>query len=291
MVHTAFCKTPTSARSFSHLPTKLPKNMDKKDLAISGRFMESEELIYIYKISMENMTGRRELEVSEMGSSVSLQDSSSDESVCKMEALSVISDGCNSDNSMHRLDFIHPIIQDGDMPTIRTSFQEECSPMTSLSRKGFKSHSYQGTGTSSSPSSSTSSASSGAYDGAGGEHRKLAVHDQVNASPPPLAHLNRSPVPQIKLRRARKVLTSRKSLDSGSRWLYPYSPSSDDRDASMMTNHVTRNTRPPKHVEDMPEILGLLENVVYDSGVHEDLSLSSNYSSASSNWTGKDPHH
>ena len=126
MVYTASCKTPTSARSFSHLPTKLPKNMDKRDLATSGKHGDSEELTYMYKISLENMTGRRDVESGGgFETSFMTQVSSSD-------VVTILSD---SEGPGHRFDDIHPVFRDGDVPVMRRSFQEHISPVNSLTRR------------------------------------------------------------------------------------------------------------------------------------------------------------
>ena len=352
MVLTHSCKTPTSARSFTHLPSKLPKNFDKRDLTTSGRFSESEEAIYIYKISMENMTGRRDFESSctVPSSTTSLRNSSSDESVCKTEGISIISDEGNSDGSAHRLDFIHPILGDEETPLVETSFQEDSSPVNSLRRKGRVAHltssprdseeespvnSLRRKGRANlnpsprdsedespvnslrrkvhnvhfSPSHSPFHDVGGIPNLPAGIEKELNMfptrHGSVESHPsntptgsasgssiafqvePP--HKNKLSAAHScsKLRR-RKVITSRKSLDAGSRWLYPYFNPADDR----LSSDPMKSGRGS---HDTPEILGQLENVVYsspDSGIH-DLSLSSNYSDTSSNLTGGGggPHH
>ena len=108
-----------------------------------------------------------------------------------------------------------------------------------------------------------------------------AVQVKVN-----LPHDSKQTHHKLRIRRARKVLTSRKSLDSGSRWLYPYFPSHDDGDTSSGScDHVTSYVAPDK--DDLPE------NVVYsspDSGVHGDFSLSSNYSDSATT-RGEFEHH
>ncbi len=359
MVHSAaFCKTPTSARSFSHLPTKLPKNFDKRDLTTSGRFSEHEESTYIYKISLENMTGRRDFESSGtvLGSTASLRNSSSDESMSKTEGVSTISDEGNSDGSAHRLDFIHPIVGDEEVPLIETSFQEEASPVNSLRRKDRAAHLSPSPRDSEEESPVNSlrrkaqahlnpsprdseddspvnslrrkghtvhfSPSRSEYRGINGipilpgkefsrfptRHGSMDSHPsnsptrpavapagnvvfQVNS--PPLKHKVSAAHSCSKLRR-RKVITSRKSLDAGSRWLYPYFTSVGDRLSGEIMLGGPMAMGSGRGTHDAPEILGMLENVVYsspDSGVH-DLSLSSNYSDTSSNLTGGgDPHH
>ena len=88
------------------------------------------------------------------------------------------------------------------------------------------------------------------------------------------------------------MITSRKSLDAGSRWLYPYFTPADDRlSGEMMGGGPMRSGGMGTH--EVPEVLGTLENMVYsspDSGIH-DLSLSSNYSETSSNVNGGgEPH-
>lgn len=339
MVHTAsFCKTPTSARSYSHLPTpsKLPKNFDKKDLmTTSGRFSDSEESTYIYKISLESMTGRRDFEssVSILGSTNSLHHSSSEESVCKNEGMSVISDEGNSDGSVHQLDFIHPIVGDEEVPLVHSSFQEEASPVNSLHRKVRTTHltssprdseeespvnslrrkprghfnpSPRDSGEDDSPVNSLQrkghtihfSPSRSQFKDLSSipilpshlekefyrmpsRHRSMEGHASGGSSS---SQKNKVSAAHScsKLRR-RKVITSRKSLDAGSRWLYPYFTPADDRlSGEMMGGGPTRSGM---GTHDVPEVLGTLENVVYsspDSGIH-DLSLSSNYSETSSN--------
>jgi hypothetical protein len=100
-------------------------------------------------------------------------------------------------------------------------------------------------------------------------------HDSVHTS-----HQSIQSQPQSKLRRASKVLTSRKSLDSGSRWLYPY--------FQAQIGHVTDYSAQLAQFAGpgAPEVLGALENVVYsspDSGMHDDdLSLSSSSDDTSS---------
>lgn len=269
MVHTASCKTPTTSRSLSHLPTKLPKNMDKKDLATSGKFTE-EEFTYIYKISLENMTGRRDLDLDYgLERSVSTHNSGYDESVCRSDVVSL---NCDEPSSNGRLDYIHPIFRDNDLPMRHQSFQEEGPrSFTSKQRRVNSAHLASQVSDISLTVSEYESSSPPSY------------VSMDTPSPPERVSFSESPKqsPAHKLKRASRVLTSRKSLDTGSRWLYPYFSSTDNRyvgDSSMMGLMVdSRSGGPNRFSEDVPEILGLLENVVYasaDNGVHEDLSLS-----------------
>lgn len=127
MVHSAAggTKTPTSARSFSQLPTKLPKNMDSRDLTLSGKL--SEEFCFIYRISMESMTGLRELDYSEE-ETISFRNSSSDEESSRSEVgVSMGYSGRGGSNgALHRLDYIHPLSDPDHAPIFaRRSFQEE----------------------------------------------------------------------------------------------------------------------------------------------------------------------
>ena len=346
MVHATFCKTPTSARSFSHLPTKLPKNFDKKDFTSSGRFSEAEESTYIYKISLESMTGRRDFESSTtvLESNASLRNSSSDESVCKAEGVSTVSDEGNSDESAHRLDFIHPILGGEEKPLVEASFQDDSSPVNSLRRKGRAAHltpsprdSEEDSPVNSlrrrrQPHLNPSPRDSEDDSPVNSLRRKQAVHFSPTPAhhrdanghpttlPTSIEQFSRVPTrhgsdpshsptksaafpeaqphrPRVsaahscsKLRRT-KVLTSRKSLDAGSRWLYPYFSTADDN-PMFGSHHMTGrggSVRSGRGAHDAPEILGTLENVVYsspDSGVH-DLSLSSNHSDINSYLAGR----
>lgn len=247
---TTSCKTPTTlTHSFSQaVPTKLPKNIDKRDLMTSGKFTEKEEMTHIYRISLENMTGRRDLDSTGLGSTVSLRNSSSDE---------LASDG-NSDGSTNRLDFIHP---DEEMPVLQRSFQEEHS----LNKEGRDVHLGHSNSFQISSSPDKNRYSNGSHP------RRYPVEirsghplpDSVRASAPNLtvsttSNQSEKNISQSRLRRARKVITSRKSLDSGSKWLSPFFISPDGRGSSVS---VTVDN----DMDDMPEILGLLENVVYPS--------------------------
>ena len=304
MVHTTLSnKTPTTGRSFANIPTKLPKNFDRRDLKHTSS--ANENLTYVYKISKENMTGRRDLDVGlggRLGSSVSLRNSSgSEESISKAE---VASDDCNSDGSVHssRMDYIHPAFRDEEVPMIRRSFQEEeeeedgerGSLRNALLKKGH-SNSMRLNSCSDSVSHDASHASVNRSEICV-KHKPLQGRSSLpltqSAVQVKVTLPHDSKQTHHKLRRARKVLTSRKSLDSGSRWLYPYFPSHDDGDTSSGScDHVTSYVAPDK--DDLPEILGLLENVVYsspDSGVHGDFSLSSNYSDSATT-RGEFEHH
>lgn len=340
MVHTAnSCKTPTSARSFSHLPTRLPKNVDIRDLTSSNRY--SDDLSYIYKISMENMTGMRDPELDETESSMSFRNSSSDEESVRSEGVPVNFGERSSNGGLNRFDFIHPVLPDDRPSLMCRSFQEEKVPAKRKVQLQRRCASY----------SDADIASSNK-----GRSRLTTVHSlesndetslrvPVRSVPAPALHsplMNRSmhmwttppgtdspplpprarwqntpPVittsvgspPLPKLRRSRKVLTSRESLDSTSRWLHPSLSSPDER---LMGEQVDqrghRTTRVGGYAAQnfdrstsdngsaagymrSHEVLGQLENVVYsDSGIHHDLSLSSNYSDAHSNLKEKYPH-
>lgn len=332
MVHTV-SKTPTAlTRSHSQnqaIPSKLPKNIDKRDLISSGRFSETgDDTMCIYRIGMENMTGRRDLEfVSDIGSSTSLRNSSSEESMSKTETVSMISDECCSEGSMHTLDYIHPINPDNTIPMIHTSFEEERPITMSTSSHGGSGVGGGGSGGrqkeqrevtsmeqfqdggrihcdtslrhtimesgSDGQLMESESVVRGHTEGEESTMRSNGFED-VNVPPWQQAEPAGSQSPsRTKLRRARKVLTSRKSLDSGSRWLYPYfgSPERSAGDVPLL-NHVTDHVagRTMMYSRDIPEILGMLENVVYsspDSGMHDDLSLSSNNSDNNSTQTGE----
>lgn len=357
MVYTASsCKTPTSARSFSHLPTRLPKNMDRRDLTTSGRFSDSDDLVYVYRISMESMTGRRDLDCEDTENPASFQCSSSDDEFSRPNSVSLLSDQHSSnDGSMHRLDFIHPLLPDEDTPLMHGSFQEEVvtTGLGVPERNGHpvlkqsRSHEPEGRGRESRGGSN------------GGQHTCVELEEgQSNCLTVPIPSLhgvptrampvtqitpappNSSPGPPPRLRRARKVLTSRKSLDSGSRWFSPSLSSPDGRlgeqcaaNLRVVGHPIARRSAgyaqeyerevrlaagydhlicstgggfeitPPSgstptirypteslsRVRKSPEVLGVLENVVYASPHHADTrndpSLSSNHCDSAPNLT------
>ncbi len=276
MIHTTSSKTPTTSNRFSHL-TKLPKNIDKKDLNSSGRYStDSADTIFVYKISIENMTGRGLDSGSVMGSTMSLHNSSSEESVSKTEVISIISseDG-NSDGST--LDIIHPEVSDEDIPSFtHTCFEGEESPVSSPYRRGVSLIVNSERSSSldedeqarqrhhSSSHQHTTVESNGHYN----IYDHITSHQlSVNGNASKSSSLS-PPHSNSRLKRSRKVITGRKSLDAGSRWLNPSSK------PQSMINHRSSQVSRNRYPNDMPEILGMLENVVYSSPESEDLSPS-----------------
>ena len=129
MLENIISRTPTSAKSNPSIPTKFPKNIDKRDFTASGRLCENLGMTYVYKITMENMIGRQDSFAS------NILRSGSDDSVSRTsisEVLSVHSEDIQSDTSS--LDFVHPTLEETEEPLMMGSFAEESPP----GRKGLK---------------------------------------------------------------------------------------------------------------------------------------------------------
>lgn len=129
MLENIISKTPTSAKPNSVFPTKFPKNIDKKDFTASGRLSENMGMTHIYKITMENMIGRRDSFAS------NILRSGSDDSVSRTsvsEILSVHSEDIQSDTSS--LDFVHPTVEESEEPLMMSSFADE----SHMGRKGLR---------------------------------------------------------------------------------------------------------------------------------------------------------
>lgn len=90
--------------SMTNLPTKFPKNIDKKDFLTSGTY-DRKDMTYIYKISFEDMTGRES--VSELPRS-----SVSDESMSPRYSMT---EDDRSTVSPAALDYVHPILEDEEL--------------------------------------------------------------------------------------------------------------------------------------------------------------------------------
>lgn len=89
---------------------KMPKNIDKKGFTASDRFTESDGAHFIYKITLENMTGRRDSITST--SSVQFTQSTGHEDA--ISTTSIISEELPSDSSS--LDFVHPSVDEVQSP-------------------------------------------------------------------------------------------------------------------------------------------------------------------------------
>ena len=121
-------KTPTPTRPSPIVPTKFPKNIDKKDFTSSTRLNEVSGLTYIYRITMQKMTGRSRSEsVSSFTSSQALHRSGSDEltTTCTASVSEIISEEDSLAN-------VHPILEDDDRPIMMVSFGSESPPDTGL---------------------------------------------------------------------------------------------------------------------------------------------------------------
>ena len=245
--------------------------MERKDLISSGRYnSEAGDMTCIYKIGMENMTGRKDTDLAGFGSSISLGNSSNEDSVSRSEVISIASsEDCNSEGSTPMLDYIHPVFKDD----IRTSFEVEDSPIAF------------------SPSRKALSVTSGIF-----SSPDIMIHNEIAPDSDefnefsPSHDISRHSSSPTKLRRARKVLTSRKSLESGSRWLNPYFASSSERPGveALLSNHMTNHMTGSSNNRGA-EVLGALENVTYTSpnNSEDDFSISTNCSAIS---TGGSPH-
>ena len=263
--------------SVSQPVPKLPKNIDKRDFLNSSKFSSDYgvDATYVYRIDLESMTGRRDVETPALGSTTSLRHSLSDDSISRTDVVSIASsDDCTSEGST--LDFIHP--KDDYIPVIHTSFEEDDpAPLGGHTHNhhhgsyhGNHHHSqyYQSKGTSSrnisressssfphhrnhshsahrtvevrsnsfGPASSSnggnssrSNGSSGGlstpygsqYSAPGSVSASGSGLDSTRLSPPPPLRGSDGSFSQVKIKRSKKVLTSRKSLDSNSRYLHP----------------------------------------------------------------------
>lgn len=131
--------------SMTNLPTKFPKNIDKKDFLTSGTY-DHKDMTYIYKISFEDMTGRRESVSSE-----SLRSSVSDESMSTRYSMT---EDNRSTVSPSALDNVHPILEDeelvnnfdeksskGILDDEEPDYDHLDSPIMLKSLQGFQNHS------------------------------------------------------------------------------------------------------------------------------------------------------
>ena len=119
-------KTPTPTRPSPVVPAKFPKNIDKKDFTSSTRLNEISGLTYIYRITMQKMTGRSRSEsVSSFTGSQALHRSGSDELTNRASVSEIISEEDSFDD-------VHPILEDDDRPLMMSSFGSESPPDTGL---------------------------------------------------------------------------------------------------------------------------------------------------------------
>ena len=128
MILSNVAKTPTPTRPSPIVPTKFPKNIDKKDFTSSTHLSEVSDLTYIYRITMQKMTGRSRSEsVSSITNSQALNRSGSDEltNTCRASVSEIISEEDSLDN-------VHPILEDDDRPIMMVSFGSESPPDTGL---------------------------------------------------------------------------------------------------------------------------------------------------------------
>ena len=125
MIQSNMAKTPTPTRPSPVVPAKFPKNIDKKDFSSSTRLNEVSGLTYIYRITMQKMTGRSRSE--SMSSFTSAQRSGSEEQLLTNRASvsEIISEGDS-------LDDVHPILEDDERPIMMTDFGSESPPDTGL---------------------------------------------------------------------------------------------------------------------------------------------------------------
>lgn len=126
MIQSNTAKTPTPTRPCSMVPTKFPKNIDKKDFSSSTRLNEVSGLMYIYRITMQKMTGRiRSESSSSLTSSQTLHRSGSDEISIRTSVSEIIAEEDS-------LDDVHPILGEDDQPLMMSSFGSESPPDTGL---------------------------------------------------------------------------------------------------------------------------------------------------------------
>ena len=126
MIQSNIAKTPTPTRPSPVVPAKFPKNINKKDFTSSARLNEVSGLTYIYRITMQKMTGRSRSEsVSSFSSSQALHRSGSDELTNRASVSEIISEEDS-------LDDVHPILEDDDRPLMMSSFGSESPPDTGL---------------------------------------------------------------------------------------------------------------------------------------------------------------
>ena len=126
MIQSNMAKTPAPTRPSTVVPAKFPKNIDKKDFSSSARLNEVSSLTYIYRITMQKMTGRSRSEsVSSYTSTQVLHRSGSDELTNRASVSEIISEEDS-------LDDVHPILEDDDRPIMMTDFGSESPPDTGL---------------------------------------------------------------------------------------------------------------------------------------------------------------
>ena len=126
MIQSTVAKTPTPTRPSPLIPTKFPKNIDKKDFTSSTRLNEVTGLTYIYRITLQKMTGRIRTESqSSLSSSHTLHRSGSDEISIRTSVSEIITEEDS-------LDYVHPILEDNDSPLMMSSFGSESPPDTGL---------------------------------------------------------------------------------------------------------------------------------------------------------------
>ena len=277
MIHVSSNKTPTSVRSFN-IPSKLPKNVDKKDFVASGKLMasgknsEGSTVNFIYKINMENMTGRKDLDTGLLEGSVSLQNSGSEESVSRTEFVFMIPSDSADDNS---LDYIYPVLEDEDVPMIKTSFEgdQESIVISSPYRRTLSDRVAQFT-------KDDLAHENNRYTDVGSERNKLEIVSsgdlsrQTNSSmfkpifssySSPSIPSESSPYQGGKFRS--KVVTSRNSLETRSQWSNPYLPPPAKRDQGLPYHgNACGYSRMDRCGNgDVTEVLGVLKKVVYSS--------------------------
>lgn len=125
MVQNPISKTHSS--SITNLPAKFPKNIDKKDFLTSGTY-DHKNMTYIYKISFEDMTGRRE-----SMTDTTLRNSVSYES---MSTRYSITDDDRSRSYPSALDDVHPIMEDEEQGLIHSFGDKNKDQSSSLEEDG-----------------------------------------------------------------------------------------------------------------------------------------------------------
>ncbi|XP_064396401.1 GTPase-activating Rap/Ran-GAP domain-like protein 3 isoform X3 [Halichondria panicea] len=125
MIQNPISKTHSS--SVTNLPAKFPKNIDKKDFLTSGTY-DHKNMTFIYKISFEDMTGRREsMTETPLRNSVSYDSMSTGYSITEDERRGVYPSA---------LDDVHPIMEDEEQGLISSFGDKSKDELSALEDDG-----------------------------------------------------------------------------------------------------------------------------------------------------------